>query len=515
METLAAIPGRVRGSRLQAPDQSCRPHGPARRGTARPAVGGRLLGALAAAGEARPQRVCGFRLCRAEDGRRPQGRSRSLSGRRRYFANIAPPRARGASRSGRPGRTRTSCFPARTGGRTASSASPCGGANSAAAAGVSGLRFHDLRHTSATIALASGVHPKVVQGAPGALDHQRHAGHVLPRPPVHAGRCGATGSRRQCPSSTAGIAFERIDDNCSSGQRRGTIAGVSARHEIVLVGATPRPIGGFGLVWLWRVRCDPGFSACLRGRSVPDCHADIPEVTEAVSSVAALLHAPARLGTPPTPAAAGTKTTCAAPSRHSRTRRHTVPRWRSNAASAAAARPCPARHRPLGQAASCGHQPCAGRDRRPVLRGAVRETARHLIDRARAAGATFEPGSGGFSIRGTCEPLASARHRGLALPLRDRLGAHGSLLVRCGHPRRLRSAGAGGAERPAPSLRWSIGGRSVCARRVEHGRRCLVCRPDDAAKDIGVLAERVERVLADLKALKPQSGAGNPVGHDA
>lgn len=30
-------------------------------------------------------------------------------------------------------------------------------------AGVSGLRFHDLRHTSATMALARGIHPKVVQ----------------------------------------------------------------------------------------------------------------------------------------------------------------------------------------------------------------------------------------------------------------------------------------------------------------------------------------------------------------
>ena len=29
--------------------------------------------------------------------------------------------------------------------------------------GVTGVRFHDLRHTSATLALASGVHPKVVQ----------------------------------------------------------------------------------------------------------------------------------------------------------------------------------------------------------------------------------------------------------------------------------------------------------------------------------------------------------------
>ena len=30
-------------------------------------------------------------------------------------------------------------------------------------AGVAGVRFHDLRHTSATIALVSGVHPKIVQ----------------------------------------------------------------------------------------------------------------------------------------------------------------------------------------------------------------------------------------------------------------------------------------------------------------------------------------------------------------
>ncbi len=29
--------------------------------------------------------------------------------------------------------------------------------------GLTGLRFHDLRHTSATLALEAGVHPKVVQ----------------------------------------------------------------------------------------------------------------------------------------------------------------------------------------------------------------------------------------------------------------------------------------------------------------------------------------------------------------
>ena len=33
----------------------------------------------------------------------------------------------------------------------------------AAAAGVPPIRLHDLRHTSATLALAAGVHPKVVQ----------------------------------------------------------------------------------------------------------------------------------------------------------------------------------------------------------------------------------------------------------------------------------------------------------------------------------------------------------------
>lgn len=32
-----------------------------------------------------------------------------------------------------------------------------------AAAGVPRIRFHDLRHTSATLRLAQGVHPKIVQ----------------------------------------------------------------------------------------------------------------------------------------------------------------------------------------------------------------------------------------------------------------------------------------------------------------------------------------------------------------
>ena len=49
----------------------------------------------------------------------------------------------------------------------------------------------------------------------------------------------AMAQRRRCASSTDGIAFERVDDNCSSGQRRGTIAGVSPRYESCWL--APRP----------------------------------------------------------------------------------------------------------------------------------------------------------------------------------------------------------------------------------------------------------------------------------
>lgn len=39
-----------------------------------------------------------------------------------------------------------------------------------AAAGVPTIRFHDLRHTSATMLLAQGVHPKIVQERLGHAD---------------------------------------------------------------------------------------------------------------------------------------------------------------------------------------------------------------------------------------------------------------------------------------------------------------------------------------------------------
>ncbi len=147
--------------------------------------------------------------------------------------------------------------------------------------------------------------------------------------------------------------------------------------------------------------------------------------------------------------------------------------------------------------------------------GPVRETARHLIDRARAAGATFEPGSGGFSIRGTCElwpqpvtvawlyPSATGWARTAHFSFgAGILGGYDPLAPEA--PSALLRRYAGQLE--ADPYAHDVSSTGVVAWCVE---------PDDAAKDIGVLAERVERVLADLKALKPQSGAGNPVGHDA
>lgn len=43
------------------------------------------------------------------------------------------------------------------------------------AAGLSPLRIHDLRHTAAALAIASGAHPKGDSGPPGPLLHHGHA----------------------------------------------------------------------------------------------------------------------------------------------------------------------------------------------------------------------------------------------------------------------------------------------------------------------------------------------------
>jgi hypothetical protein len=42
-----------------------------------------------------------------------------------------------------------------------------------------GLRFHDLRHTSATLLLAQGVHPKIVQERLGHADISMTLNHCM------------------------------------------------------------------------------------------------------------------------------------------------------------------------------------------------------------------------------------------------------------------------------------------------------------------------------------------------
>ena len=147
--------------------------------------------------------------------------------------------------------------------------------------------------------------------------------------------------------------------------------------------------------------------------------------------------------------------------------------------------------------------------------GPVRSVAQRLIDRARAAGATFEPGSRGFSIRGTCALWPQPVTVAWVYPSET------------GWARTRRfSFGAGifsGYDPPAPEalselLRRYAGQFDADPHAHDVSSTGVVAwcvEPDDAAKHIGVLAERVERVLADLTALNPQSGGGNSVGHDS
>ena len=108
--------------------------------------------------------------------------------------------------------------------------------------------------------------------------------------------------------------------------------------------------------------------------------------------------------------------------------------------------------------------------------GPVRSVAQRLIDRARAAGATFEPGSRGFSIRGTCalwpQPVTVAwvypSETGWARTRHFSFGAG----IFSGYDPPAPEA----LTRAAPPLRRPVRCRSACARRVEHGRRRLVCR---------------------------------------
>jgi integrase len=52
-------------------------------------------------------------------------------------------------------------------------------------AGLPRIRFHDLRHTAATLLLKEGVHPQVRSGTPGPRQHLADDGHLQPRPARH------------------------------------------------------------------------------------------------------------------------------------------------------------------------------------------------------------------------------------------------------------------------------------------------------------------------------------------
>jgi len=54
-----------------------------------------------------------------------------------------------------------------------------------ARAGLARIRFHDLRHTAATLLLGKGVHPKIVSEMP--LVDRDHARHLLALHPDDAG----------------------------------------------------------------------------------------------------------------------------------------------------------------------------------------------------------------------------------------------------------------------------------------------------------------------------------------
>ena len=133
--------------------------------------------------------------------------------------------------------------------------------------------------------------------------------------------------------------------------------------------------------------------------------------------------------------------------------------------------------------------------------GAVRNAAQRLVECARDANATFEPGSRGFSIRGRCslwrQPVTVAwlypSDTGWARTRHFSFGAG----IFSGYdppaPPVLRDALLGYAGQfEDDAFSHNASSQGVVAWYVE---------PPDAAEHIDVLVERLERVLADLKAL--------------
>ena len=141
--------------------------------------------------------------------------------------------------------------------------------------------------------------------------------------------------------------------------------------------------------------------------------------------------------------------------------------------------------------------------------GPVRDAAQQLIKHARDAGATFEPGSRGFSIRMKCllwpQPVTVAWLYPPSVTsgwMKTRHFSFGAAIFDYEPP-------------PTAVLRDLL---SQYAREFEDdpytrdasskGVVAWYAEPDDAAMHIDTLVSRLKRVLADLKALEPVEQAG-------
>ena len=104
----------------------------------------------------------GTSFTRASRSRVERARLHSIPRRLLCCAATVPINSRSASRGAKRGRIPAMCSPVRMGSRCTRSCSPMLSI-AVKSSSVPSIRFHDLRHTHATLLLEAGVHPKVVQ----------------------------------------------------------------------------------------------------------------------------------------------------------------------------------------------------------------------------------------------------------------------------------------------------------------------------------------------------------------
>ena len=144
--------------------------------------------------------------------------------------------------------------------------------------GLPPIRFHDLRHTAATLMLTAGVNPKVVSEMLGltsvAITLDRYS-HVIPTMQAEAVRRldGVLSGRSRVNDGTADSAATKSPDSRSESGLDGEMVrhtGIAANVRRVPVeygcysGLRPAPVGPGRLRWVpaglrvrTRVRCQP------------------------------------------------------------------------------------------------------------------------------------------------------------------------------------------------------------------------------------------------------------------